>query len=239
MKSADESIENKDDLIGKLIWQHHFRQVPAEIELFIDGVAQPRMPTGFFFREFNHMNAAEKEALSLCRGRVLDVGAGAGCHSVVLQNRGLEVVALERSGAACELMIDRGVRHVMQSDVMDCSAASFDTILLLMNGYGIGRDEEGVVRLLAHLKTLLAPGGRILGDSTDIRYFKDTNYAEEMEYKQLSEVEFEVRAHGTSEFFSWIYPDEVLLEVLAEEAGLRYRTLMYDDDFHFLSELYV
>jgi len=238
MKPADQNSDYQGDLIGKFIWQHHFRQVPVEMELFIDGIAQPRMSTEYFFRDLHQMNALEVEALHQCSGRVLDVGAGAGCHSLVLQNRGIEVVALERSSGACQVMRDRGVISLIQSDVLDCNEPLFDTILLLMNGFGIGGDEEGVVRLLTHLKTLLAPGGRILGDSTDIRYFKNPNN-DEMEYKQFSEVEFEVRAQGASEFFAWIYPDELLLEVLAEEAGLRYRTVLRDDDFHFLSELYV
>jgi hypothetical protein len=60
-----------------------------------------------------------------------------------------------------------------------------------------------------------------------------------MEHKPFCEVEFEVRVGDSSEFFPWVYPDEVLLGVLAEEAGLQYRTVMYDGDFHFLSELYV
>jgi SAM-dependent methyltransferase len=239
MNPAQDSIDHRGDLIGKSIWQHHFRQTPIDIELFIDGVVQPRMSTEYFFRDEHQMNAVETEALRNCSGRVLDVGAGAGCHSMALQNSGIEVVALERSSSACEVMIDRGVKIVIHSDVMGFNAAPFDTILLLMNGFGIGGDEEGVVRLLTQLKTLLAPGGRILGDSTDIRYFKDQNDEGEMAYKQFSEVEFEVRVLSKSEFFPWIYPDEVLLEILAEEAGLQYRTVMYDGDFHFLSEMFV
>jgi SAM-dependent methyltransferase len=239
MNPAVDSADYQGDLIGKSIRQHHFSDVATNLELFIDGVAQPGMPTAYFFRDAQQMNSAELEAIRQCRGRVLDVGAGAGCHALELQKRGLEVVALERSPHACAVMLDRGVDNVVQSEVLQYQTTGFDTILLLMNGFGIGGDEEGVIQLLSHLKKLLAPGGRILGDSTDIRYFKGENDSYEMEHKPFCEVEFEVRVGDSSEFFPWVYPDEVLLEVLAEEAGLQYRTVMYDGDFHFLSELYV
>ena len=227
------------DLIGRSIWRHHFQNIPTEIGLFIDGVVQPVMSSEYFFRSAQNMNELEAEALRQCRGRVLDVGAGAGCHSLILQNRGLETVALERSAESCMVLLDRGIKNVVHSDVMLFDDAPFDTILLLMNGFGIGGNEEGVIQLLSQLKKLLAPGGRILGDSTDIRYFKDQGMSSELESKPFSEVEFEVRVQGNSEFFPWIYPDEVLLEVLAEEAGLQCSTIMYADDYHFLSELYV
>lgn len=239
MNPAKDSEDYGADLIGKSISRHHFSNVATDIELFIDGVAQPGMPTSYFFRDTQQMNGAEMEAIRQCRGRVLDVGAGAGCHSLELQSRGFDVVALERSQHAFAVMLDRGVKNAVQLEVLQYETTGFDTILLLMNGFGIGGDEEGVIQLLSHAKKLLAPGGRILGDSTDIRYFKGEKDLYEMEHKPFCEVEFEVRVGDSSEFFPWIYPDEVLLEILAAEAGLQCRTLMYEDEFHFLSELHV
>jgi SAM-dependent methyltransferase len=185
------------------------------------------------------MNAAELEALNRCKGRVLDVGAGAGCHALALQQRGMDVLALERSTLSCEVIRARGVRKVGEADVMSLSGQQFDTILLLMNGFGIAGTEDGLVGLLGHLKTLLAPGGRILGDSTDIRYFKEESATLDLSAGSPCEVEFEVRCDRKTQVFPWIYPDEVLLEVLAEEAGLQYQTVMHTDDYHFLCELYV
>jgi len=54
----------------------------------------------------------------------------------------------------------------------------------------------------------------------------------------ISEVEFEVRYGGETQRFRWVYPDEVLLEALAEEAGLKFETIMYSDEYHFLCQLY-
>jgi SAM-dependent methyltransferase len=238
MNSTNDLQGFQNDVIGHAIWKHHFENVMSEIELIIDGMQDAPMLSTQFFRAESEMNAAEIEALNRCKGRVLDVGAGAGCHSLVLQQRGVEVVALERSALSCEVMRARGVREVMEVDVMHFSGQQFDTILLLMNGFGIAGTEEGLVDLLCHLKTLLAPGGRIIGDSTDIRYFKEESAVVDLSAGTPCEVKFEVRCEGKAQVFPWIYPDEVLLEVLAEEAGLEYQTRLYTDEYHFLCEIY-
>jgi SAM-dependent methyltransferase len=227
------------DVIGESLRLFYFENSPSLISLAIDGIEQEPMSAAYFFRTEEEMNDAEQWALSLCRGRVLDVGAGAGCHALILQQRGLQVVAAEQSSKACEVLSARGVHHVLNSDIMRVREELFDTILLLMNGFGIGRSEQGVVDLLRHLKTLLSPGGKIIGDSTDIRYFREESIELNLSDIPSSEVVFELHANGMSERFSWVYPNEALLEALAEEAGLKFRVLMYSDEFHFLCEMFV
>lgn len=231
---------DKVDTIGEAILHHYREKLPVFIALRIDGEEEEEpMSAAYFFRQESEVNDAERKALELCKGRVLDVGAGAGCHSLILQQRGFNVVSIERSAAACSVLNARGLKEVVQSDVMEFTKGPFDTVLLLMNGFGIGGTEEGVLSLLTHLKTLLAPGGKIIGDSTDIRYFKQETASLDLSGGHFSEVQFEVSWNGRTESFPWIYPDEILLETLAEEAGLQYRTIMYTDEYHFLCELYV
>jgi SAM-dependent methyltransferase len=196
------------------------------------------MNSAYFFRSEGEMNELEQRAMNECKGRVLDVGAGAGCHSLVLQERGLEVLAVEQSTRACEVLRDRGVLQVLNTDIMLMQQGGFDTILLLMNGFGIGRNDQGLVALLKHLKSLLAPGGKIIGDSTDIRYFREESFEIDLSDLPPHEVTFEVGVNGKTERFAWIYPNEFLLEALAEEAGLKMNVIMYSDEFHFLCELY-
>jgi SAM-dependent methyltransferase len=239
MNSPKSELVLMPDVIGEAIWRHQFKNTPTLIALSIDGLQEEPMRSAYFFRTESEMNEAERQELSLCTGRVLDVGAGAGCHALVLQEKGLEVIAVEQSVKACEVLADRGVLGVLNSDILQVKEGNYDTVLLLMNGFGIGRNEQGVVALLKHVKSLLAPGGKIIGDSTDIRYFREEREAFDLSETPPYEVMFEVQAHGLSEHFSWIYPDEFLLEALAEEAGLKFKVLMYADEFHFLCEMYV
>ena len=208
------------------------------ISLSIDGLEEEPMSSAYFFRSESEMNDLEQHALNECKGRVLDVGTGAGCHALVLQERGFEVVAVEQSSKACEVLRAREVRQVLNNDILLVQAGGYDTILLLMNGFGIGRNEQGLVALLKHLKSLLAPGGKIIGDSTDIRYFREESQEIDLSDSPPHEVNFEVGVDGVTERFAWIYPDEFLLEALAEEAGLKMNVIMYADEFHFLCELY-
>jgi SAM-dependent methyltransferase len=226
------------DPMGKAIWRHYFENAPCMISLSIDGLEEEPMNSAYFFRAESEMNDLEQHALNECKGRVLDVGAGAGCHALVLQENGIEVLAVEQSPGACEVLIARGVRQVLSSDVMLLQQGGFDTILLLMNGFGIGRNEQGLVALLKHLKSLLAPGGKVIGDSTDIRYFREESLEIDLSDSPPHEVTFEVGVDGITERFAWIYPDEFLLEALAEEAGLKMNVIMHADEFHFLCELY-
>ena len=74
-----------------------------------------------FFRKQKDMNDIELAALNSVQGKILDVGAGAGCHSLVLQLLGHEVTALESSKQSCEVMRQRGLKQVVQSDIMHFS----------------------------------------------------------------------------------------------------------------------
>jgi hypothetical protein len=94
------------------------------------------MPIETLFRSFAGMPELEQKALKLAQGRTLDVGAGAGCHSLILQEKGIDVTAIDISPLSVETMRERGVMKVLQQDFFTLNT-QFDTILLLMNGIGI------------------------------------------------------------------------------------------------------
>ena len=119
-------------------------------------------------RGFERMNDVEKCALAACRGRILDVGAGAGCHSLVLQSRGLDVDAIDISPGCVEVMRRRGVEKSYHRNILDLRNSRYDTVLMLMNGIGISGSLDGLNLFIQHLDTLLAPSGQLLVDSTDL-----------------------------------------------------------------------
>jgi len=193
------------------------------------------MEAAYFFRSAETMNALECRALAMAQGRVLDVGAGAGCHALELQAMGLQVDCVERSIYACRVMERRGVKSIFQSDVQSFHGDPYDTILLLMNGFGIAQTEDGVFDLLQRLQSLLAPGGCILADSTDISYFKQS--ASESKPGYYGEVIFKVRSSEGEEEFPWIYPDDILLEVLCEELELDFEVVQQGENGSFLCKI--
>ena len=178
----------------------------------------------WFFRTEKEMPVIERTALKRCNGKVLDIGAAAGCHSIILQKKGFSVTALEKSEKAVEVMKNRGIQKVLCSDIYTFSENKFDTILLLMNGAGIGETLAGLEKLFIHLKTLLTKKGQILIDSTDIKYLFEEedgslwiDLANEAYY---GEMEYEVKYKKTVSKFKWLFVDFQNLKKVAVKAGI-------------------
>jgi len=140
----------------------------AVIHVHSDGGQRTDVPVSIFFREPDHF-PLELQAIELCRGRVLDIGAGSGCHTLALEARGLEVVAIDFLPECVAVMRARGVRAAQQGDIHTFASEPFDTLLSLMNGLALVRDLRGLQPFLTRLRRLLKPGGQFLVDSCDLR----------------------------------------------------------------------
>jgi SAM-dependent methyltransferase len=103
-------------------------------------------------------------------GRVLDIGAGAGRHSLFLQERGCAVTALDVSPLAAEVCRRRGVRDVFVGTIEDLAAVKpepFDVFCLLGNNLGLLRDQEYAVRLLSLLASMGTSNALLVGTNLD------------------------------------------------------------------------
>ena len=140
------------------------------------------VPAAFWLR--SELDPLETRALELCRGRVLDVGAGAGVHTLELQRRGLAVTAIDVAPECVTIMRERGVQRSLAVDVFALDEGGFDTIILLCNGLDkVGRLTD-LPRFLKRMRDLLAPGGQLLADSFDVRVGADEARLAELARKQ-------------------------------------------------------
>jgi len=200
------------------------------------------LPLPYLFRDYDAMPLIEQKALDLCSGTVLDVGCGAGSHSLYLQNKGVEVTGLDESEGAVFTARSRGVNNIIYSSIYDYSGMKFDTILLLMNGIGIAGQLNEVHRLLSHLEGLLNRGGQILVDSSDIIYMfevdDDGGYWIPNNGKYYGEVEFTMEYKGLkSPPFNWLYVDYNRLKQLAEEQNLSCELVCEGTHYDYLARL--
>jgi SAM-dependent methyltransferase len=204
-----------------------------------------QLPAAYFFRTLLAMPELERQALDECRGRVLDLGAGAGCHSLELQSRDFtDVKAIDHSPGAVAVMQARGVRQVAQHDIFAPRAAEerpYDTILMLMNGIGLAGTLEGLDKFLVHARTLLAPDGQILATSSDISYLyedEDGAFVFNLNGPYYGEVTytFEYKKQ-TGEPFPWLFVDATLLEDAARQAGYEVDFLGDDENGQYLVRL--
>jgi SAM-dependent methyltransferase len=132
------------------------------------GTVEP-FPIELLYRRPEDGDRIDREALARARGHVLDAGAGVGAFSLSLQEAGQEVTALEVIPDAVEIMARRGVRKIRSGLFQDLPPDKvFDTIVLLMNGVAMAGSLAGLPPLLQVLRGLLAPGGQVLMDSTDL-----------------------------------------------------------------------
>ena len=110
----------------------------------------------------------EKEA-SLVKGRVLDVGAGSGTHSLYLQDNGFDITSIDISELSCLLMKEQGLKNVICKDIWTFETERYDTIIFMMNGIGLVKNLD-ICRFLEYIKNFLSPTGQIILDSSDIKY---------------------------------------------------------------------
>ena len=200
------------------------------------------MPVSYFFRSFKEMPKLEKLALKHCSGKILDIGAGSGCHAIHLQNKGFDITALDIRPGFVEVMKKQGIKKTVLSDIQKYKEEKFDTLLMLMNGIGFTKDFIGLKKFLASAKELLNPGGQILLDSSDLLYlYKDENgsYAINLNESYYGEVEYQVEYKAKKgKPFKWLFVDFSNLAFYAEEAGFRCELLFEDENFNYLARLY-
>ncbi len=228
------------DPIAEGIYNYHFFRKNTPIIIHADGFDDDEVLPSYFFRSVNEMPFIEQEALKLAKGKVLDVGACAGCHASILQNKGLEVYALERSELCCKVMEDRKIRNIIHSDLFTCGDQTFDTILLLMNGTGIAGTLNNLDNFLIKLKSLLSPNGQILIDSSDLIYlYTDEDGSAEININDdhyYGELVFQTEYNGKKgNEFPWLYVDQDTLKAKAEENNLRVEKIIEGDHFDYLA----
>ncbi|MGV3504269.1 MAG: class I SAM-dependent methyltransferase [Adhaeribacter sp.] len=233
----------QQDVLGAALQDYLQGEKDAVILVHSDLTEPEELAAAQFFRDFKTMPELEQQALDLCRGKVADLGAGAGSHALVLQERKLAVTAYDISPGACQVMKERGVQQVVLADINHLGEEQYDTILMLMNGIGLVGDLEGLAYFLQQIKKNLKPGGSIIADSSDISYMfydEDGYLCLNLNDKYHGVVEYEMAYKGqTGTPFNWLFIDFPLLEEYAQANGFECRFIQEDEHFHYLAELRV
>ena len=229
------------DLFGKAILDFQTNNSPEDLITETNISEADEMSVDYLFRSFNEMPKLEKKALQLCKGKVLDVGCGAGSHSLYLQEKGFEVTAIDISENAIKACQLRGLKNARVQNVLDIENEKFDTIILLMNGTGIFRTLADTSKYLQKLKLLLNPNGQILIDSSDIIYMfdegADGSYLVPAD-GYYGELTFTISyKNETEESFPWLYLDYNTLQNAAQSNGLECELIIEGEHFDYLTRL--
>jgi SAM-dependent methyltransferase len=218
-------------------------ETSAQVVIRRDDGFEASLPASHFFRSPSEFSPIEVAALELCRGHVLDIGAGSGLHSLDLLSRGRTVTAIDISPQAVEIMSQRGVGDVHCTDVFEFQGGPFDTLLMLGHGIGIVEDLDGLSSFLAGARGLIRSDGHLLVDSHDVRRTTDPGHLTYHESNRLAgryfgatRVQFEY-AGRTGPYCGWLHVDPQTLQLQAESAGWRCELPLQEDDGDYLARL--
>lgn len=231
-----------EDPMGAAI-RDYFRQgKSAQLKVLSSLFDDDEMPVAHLFRSYHEMPPLEQRALNEARGKVLDVGAGAGCHALALQERGFDVTAVDISPLSCETMKERGVANVECVNIFNQRFQErFDTLLLLMNGTGIAGKLSRLPQLLSRLKQLMNPGAQILIDSSDLRYvYEDENGVLDVDLDgaYYGEVDYQMTYRDIiGKSFDWLYADSVVLAECCRQCGLKCEILAQGNHYDYLARI--
>jgi SAM-dependent methyltransferase len=230
------------DVFGEALLDYQQGKFVEDIKTYSSLDEEDSMPLPYLFRTYDKMPLLEQEALKLCTGSILDIGAGAGNHSLYLQEKGFQVTALDISLGAIETCKLRGIKNTIHKSILSYSGTKFDTLLLVMNGIGIVEKLVNLDSYLKHFKLLLKPSGQILLDSSDIIYMyeqdDDGGYWTPDTLNYYGEVEFTMEYKGRkSNPFWWLYLDYNTLKNACEANDLICDLVSEGEHYDYLARL--
>lgn len=229
------------DILGKALLDYQSGKYSEDLITATNISGDDELPLPYLFRNYSEMPKPEQKALQLAKGKVLDVGCGAGNHALWLQDKGYNVKAIDNSIGAIMVSKKRGVLNSELKPLLE-ETEQFDTVLLLMNGTGIFQELIQVSKYLKHLKSLLKPNGQILIDSSDISYMYEdddggswidlnSNYPGELDYYLSYKGENEVP-------MKWLYLDFETLKLACSTVGLQCEKVIDGEHFDYLARLF-
>lgn len=229
------------DPMGAAIYDFHRNGSADVLKVYSSDFDDDEIPVSDLFREYEDMPYIERVALDQTAGRVLDVGAGSGCHSLALAKAGKESVAIDISPLSVEVMRERGVDARLVNLYDESFAEKFDTVLMLMNGTGIIGTLENMETFFTRIRQLLNPGGSVLIDSSDLRYLfeeEDGSLMIDLADDYYGLVDYQMQYKDVlGEPFDWLYVDFDTLAYYAEENGFMAEMVANGEHYDYLARL--
>lgn len=224
------------DAYGKqMLAQFHGGKATVEIVERDDNYIAPGSQTGMYFTGYEEWNALEQKAVDTARGRVLDIGCGAGRHALYLQEKGLPVTGIDNSPGAIRVCRLRGLKRAIVRPIQEIdkfAKNSFDTILMMGNNFGLFSDPASARQLLEKMARITKPGAQIIAGT--LNPYK-TDLQEHLEYHRLNkrrgrlpgQIRMRIRyGKAVGDWFDYLFVSPAEMEKILENTGWRVRELL-------------
>ncbi len=178
-------LKDHQDALGHELHDYFNQGSAYEIIERDDGLFALSPGPDLYFSEYDRWLESDKQAMKYVSGRVLDVGCGAGRHSLYLQERGHDVVGIDVSPLAVQVCKARGLQNVRVLPVTQLSTAlgTFDTILMLGGNFGLFGSPGRARWLLRRFRSITSPSARIIAQTRDPY---DTSLREHLDYHEAN-----------------------------------------------------
>ena len=162
-------LTKQQDAYGQAMWDYLHHGRGFEIVERDDGLAAVSSGPPAYMAPFKDWPAHQKKAIRLARGRVLDVGCGAGRVALHLQNKGLDAMGIDVSPLAIKVCKQRGLKNAKTMSITQVSSklGIFDTIVMYGNNFGLMGSFKRARWLLRRFRAITAPDARIIAESND------------------------------------------------------------------------
>jgi SAM-dependent methyltransferase len=222
-------VHEREDAFGRMLLDHLEGRRAHEIIERGDGSIDVAGGPKAYFEPFRRWSQVERQAMRFVRGRVLDVGVGAGRVALHLQQRGHEVVGIDNSPLTVEVARRRGVKDARLVPFADIGPelGIFDTVVMMCNNFGLFGSAAGAKRMLRRLRSLTSDDARIVAGSRDPYLTDDPihlRYHEENRRRGRMTGQLRLRSrHGlyTGRWFDYLLVSPAEMSELAESGGWR------------------
>ena len=185
--------------------------------------------TDVYFQEYKDWPLHQRKAMRYARGRVLDIGCGAGRHSLYLQEKGLEVMGIDNSPLAVKVCKQRGLANteVMSINQIGRQLGIFDTVIMMGNNFGLFGSFERARRLLEKLNTVTSKNGRIIAETIEVYQTDNPDHLSYHEFnRQRGRMGGQVRIRArykkyTTPWFDYLMVSKKEMEEILEGTGWR------------------
>lgn len=174
------------DAYGQELWNHYKGKDTSEIVERDDGYIDIGPGPKLYFAKFKDWPKDERQGIKFAKGRVLDIGCGAGRHSLYLQNKGFDVVGIDSSPLAIRICKLRGLKKAKVMEIIEIGnfePNTYDSIIMLGNNFGLFGSFTRAKSLLKKMHTITSQNAVIIASSRDPTKTDDINH---LEYHQLN-----------------------------------------------------
>jgi len=220
-------VKEKEDATEQMMWAYYNGKESFEIVERDDGYFNASFNAPYYFSSYEQWLPIEKKTMEFVRGRVLDIGCGAGRHSLYLQEKGFDVLGIDISPLAIRVCKLRGLKkaEVMSIDEASFRPNSFDTILMMGANFGLFGSFKKARRLLKRFHRMTSQNALIIAATKDVYNTRDPAHLEYHDFnkkrgRMCGQLRIRIRFQKyVTKWFNYLMVSKEEMKEILEETG--------------------